>query len=52
MVPIYNRIQLSHKERQNEVMSSAATDGPRDYHTLGSQEEKDKYHTISLICGV
>ena len=27
-------------------------DGPRNYHTKGSQTEKDKYHTISLICGI
>jgi len=25
-------------------------DGPRDYHT--SQTEKNKYHMISLICGI
>ena len=27
-------------------------DGPRDYHTKSSQKEKDKYHMISLICGI
>ena len=27
-------------------------DGPRDYYTKWSQIEKDKYHMISLICGL
>ena len=27
-------------------------DGPRDYHTKRSKSEKDKYHMISLICGI
>ena len=28
-------------------------DGPRDYHISEvSQTEKDKYHMISLICGI
>ena len=27
-------------------------DGRRDYHTKRSQKEKDKYHTISHICGI
>ena len=28
-------------------------DGPRDYHTKEvNQKEKDKYHMISLICGI
>ena len=26
--------------------------GPRDYHTKLSNSEKDKYHMISLICGI
>ena len=28
-------------------------DGPADYHTKWSKSEReDKYHTISLICGI
>ena len=27
-------------------------DVPRDYHIKRSQKEKDKYHMISLICGI
>ena len=27
-------------------------DGTRDYHTKWNQTEKDKYHMISLICGI
>ena len=27
-------------------------DGFRDYHSKWSQTEKDKYHKISLICGI
>ena len=26
--------------------------GPGDYHTERSQKEKDKYHMISLTCGI
>ena len=27
-------------------------DGSRNYHTKGSKSDRDKYHTISLICGI
>ena len=27
-------------------------DGSRNYHIKSSQKEKDKYHTISLLCGI
>ena len=27
-------------------------DGPRDYHSKWTKSEKDKYHLISLICGI
>ena len=27
-------------------------DGPRDYDTKCSKSGKDKYHMISLICGI
>ena len=26
--------------------------GPRDFHTERSKPDKDKYHKISLICGI
>ena len=38
------------KEWNNTICSNM--DRPRDYHTKWSQKEKDKYHTISLICGI
>ena len=27
-------------------------DGPRDYNTKWSKSEKDKYHMISVTCGI
>ena len=27
-------------------------DGPRDYHIKWRKTDKDKYHMISLICGI
>ena len=33
-------------------MSFAGTWIPRNYISDISQKEKDKYHTISLICGI
>ena len=51
MVHIYNGILLSHeKEWINAIWSNM--DGPRDYHTNWSKSDKDKYHMISLICGI
>ena len=44
-VHIYSGILLSHKEEQNTAICGNV-DGPRD------QTEKDKYHMISLICGI
>ena len=38
------------KEWNNFICSHI--DGPRDYHTKWSKPDKDKYHMISLICGV
>ena len=49
MVHIYNGILLSHKKEQNNAICSNM-DGPRDYHTKSSKS--DKYHMISLICGI
>ena len=28
------------------------TNGPKDYHTQRRQSEEDKYHMVSLICGI
>ena len=39
--------------KNNEKMSFVSNmDGPRDYHTKRSQSEKEKYHMISLKCGI
>ena len=48
----YNGILLSHKK--NEIMPFAATGMQLEIIILSelSQKEKDKYHMISLICGI
>ena len=39
------------KKRNNAICSNM--DGPRDYRLSEvSQKEKDKYHMISLTCGI
>ena len=52
VVPVYNGILHSHKK--NEIMPFAATWMQQEIIILSevSQKEKDKYHTISLICGI
>ena len=52
MVRIYNGILLSHKK--NKIMPFAATWMELKIFILSevSQQEKDKYHTIALICGI
>ena len=36
--------------KKNGIMPFAAT--PRDYLSEEIQKERDKHHTISLICGI
>ena len=52
VVHIYNGILLSHKN--NAIIPFAATGMDLEIIILSevSQTEKDKYHMISLICGI
>ena len=53
VVHICNGILLSHKKK-NKIMPFAATWMQLEIIKLSevSQKEKDKYHMISLICGI
>ena len=51
ILQIYNRILLHHKK--NEIMPFAATwVKPEILIIREVQKEKDKYHMISLTCGI
>ena len=53
VVHMYNGILLSHKKNP-KIMPFAATVIELEIIILSevSQKEKDKYHMISLICGI
>ena len=51
VVYLYSGIVLSHKKEWNNVIWTDM-DRPRDYRAKWSKSEKDKYHVISLMCGV
>ena len=51
VVYIHSGILISHRKEWNSAIYSTM-DGPREYHTKWNKSEKDKYHVISLICGL
>ena len=51
VVHIYNRILLSHKkEWNNDTFSNM--EATRGHHTKWSKSERDRYHMVSVICGI
>ena len=48
---MYNGILLSHKKQWTAAIGSHL-DESRDCHTEWGKTEKDKYHVISLVCGI
>ena len=51
-VPIDNGIVLSDKKEWNNAICSNMDDQEIIILSEVSQKEKDKYHMISLICGI
>ena len=49
-VHVYNVLLRHGKEWNNAICSNM--DVPRDHHIKLNQTEKDKNHTMSLICGI
>ena len=47
----HNGILLSHKKEWNNAFCSNMV-GPRDYHIKWGKPDKDKYHMLSLTCGI
>ena len=52
VVRLYNRILLDHQKKKNLLFVTAWMDLEIIMLSEISQSEKDKYHTISLICGI
>ena len=50
-VHIFNGLLLSHKKEWNNAICSNI-DGPRSYHTDWNKLGREKYHMLSLICGI
>jgi len=48
---LYDWILLSHKKERNPDTSNNM-DVPRGYNAKWNKLKKDKYHMISLICGI
>ena len=39
--------------KKNEIFTICnSMNGPRGYYAKGKESDKDKYHMISLICGI
>ena len=51
VIYIHNGMLLNHKKEQNLAICNKV-DGAREYFAKWNKLEKDKYHTISLICGI
>ena len=49
---VYNEILLSRKEERNKVICSDTDTTRLLFLSEISQKEKDKYHMISLPCGI
>ena len=53
VVHLLNRILLSSKQKEGNLAFYNGINRPREYWSSEiSQSEKDKYHMISLVCGL